>query len=53
LKQRAVVTEGESGELKHGGPARADDGDQSSTFIKVWQDGGGSAHQGFREALEA
>jgi len=48
-----VVTEGDSGELKHSGPARANDGDQSSTFIKVWQDGGGPAHQGFRETLTA
>jgi len=32
---------------------RANDGDQSSTFIKVWQDGGGPAQQGFRKALAA
>ncbi|HTC66778.1 MAG TPA: hypothetical protein VK685_06565 [Candidatus Acidoferrum sp.] len=29
------------------------DGDQSSTFIEDQQDGGGPAHQGFREALTA
>jgi hypothetical protein len=47
-----VATEGDSGELKHSGPARADDGDQSSTFIEDRQDGG-PAYQGFREAFAA